>query len=203
MICTPFTGQTSKGGILMSFSYEFKMACVKALKQGVYLDTPEGISKASFKSLVRKWRRLEELHGPEAFMHNKSRLQWTTDQKMALIARVFSGESVNSVAESVCIHSSTLHRWVRQYNAEGYNELVTNRFKMTSKENSMKKVTNQTPLSDSEREELLRLREEVAYFKAENAVIKKEIALREKKQAALLKAKKQRSSKNSAKKDSN
>ena len=41
------------------------------------------------------------------------------------------------------------------------------------------------------------------YIKAENQVIKKEIALREEKQAALLKAKKQQSSKNSAKKDIN
>ena len=38
-------------------------------------------------------------------------------------------------------------------------------------------------------------------IKAENEVIKKEIALREEKEAALLKAKKQQSSKNSKKKD--
>jgi hypothetical protein len=40
-------------------------------------------------------------------------------------------------------------------------------------------------------------------MKAEIEVIKKEIALREEKEAAQLKAKKQRSSKNSAQKDSN
>ena len=67
----------------------------------------------------------------------------------------------------------------------------------------MKKKANPTPLTESEREELIRLRAEVEYMKAENEVIKKEIALREEKQAALLKAKKQRSSKNLEKKDSN
>ena len=67
----------------------------------------------------------------------------------------------------------------------------------------MKKQSNPTPLTESEREELIRLRAEVAYIKAENEVIKKEIALREEKQAAQLKAKKQRLSKNSAKKDTN
>ena len=72
-----------------------------------------------------------------------------------------------------------------------------------SKEPQMKKKANPIPLTESEREELIRLRAEVEYMKAENEVIKKEIALREEKQAALLKAKKQRSSKNLEKKDSN
>ena len=65
----------------------------------------------------------------------------------------------------------------------------------------MKKRVDPTPLTESEREELIRLRAEIEYIKAENEIIKKEIALREERQAALLKAKKQRSSKNSGKKD--
>ena len=48
-----------------------------------------------------------------------------------------------------------------------------------------------------------RLRAENEYIKAENEVIKKEIALRENNYAAQLKAKKQQSSKNSKKKDTN
>jgi hypothetical protein len=67
----------------------------------------------------------------------------------------------------------------------------------------MKKKANPAPLSESEREELIRLRAENEYIKAENEVIKKEIALRQEKWAAQLKAKKQQSSKNSAKKDIN
>ena len=59
------------------------------------------------------------------------------------------------------------------------------------------------PLTESEREELIRLRAEVARIRAENEVIKKEIALREEKWAAQLKAKKQRSSGNSERKDMN
>ena len=61
----------------------------------------------------------------------------------------------------------------------------------------MKKNQTPAPLTESEREELIRLRAEIEYIKAENEVIKKEIALREEKQAALLKAKKQQSSKSS------
>ena len=67
----------------------------------------------------------------------------------------------------------------------------------------MKKINYNNPrkLEESEYEELVRLRAENAYIKAEIEVIKKEIALREEKEAARLKAKKQRSSKNSEKTD--
>ncbi len=69
----------------------------------------------------------------------------------------------------------------------------------------MKKINYNNPrkLNESEYEELVRLRAENAYIKAEIEVIKKEIALREEKEAARLKAKKQRSSKNLEKKDTN
>ena len=69
-------------------------------------------------------------------------------------------------------------------------------------ENICKALANPC-LTEEEREELLRLRAENEYIKAENEVIKKRIALRQEKAAAQLKAKKQRSSKNSEKKDIN
>lgn len=61
------------------------------------------------------------------------------------------------------------------------------------KNRDMKKINYNNPrkLEESDYEELVRLRAENGYIKAEIEVIKKEIALREEKQAALLKAKKQ------------
>ncbi len=69
----------------------------------------------------------------------------------------------------------------------------------------MKKIDYNNPrkLNESEYEELVRLRSENEYIKAEIEVIKKEIALREEKEAARLKAKKQRSLKSLEKKDTN
>lgn len=69
----------------------------------------------------------------------------------------------------------------------------------------MKKIGTRKPPkpNESEYEELIRLRTENEYMKAEIEVIKKEIALREEREAARLKAKKRQSSKNSALKDSN
>ena len=64
-------------------------------------------------------------------------------------------------------------------------------------------INNPHELEESEYEELIRLRAENAYIKAENEVIKKEIALREERHAAQLKARKQRSSKSCVKKDTN
>ena len=55
----------------------------------------------------------------------------------------------------------------------------------------MKKDMKNAPFTESERGELMRLRAEVEYIKTENEVIKKEIALREEKWPAQLKAKKQ------------
>ena len=67
----------------------------------------------------------------------------------------------------------------------------------------MKKDNLQIELTPSEREELIRLRAETEYLRTENEAIKKSIALRQEKEAALLKAKKQQSLKNSEKTDSN
>ena len=84
-----------------------------------------------------------------------------------------------------------------------YNGLVSKKKGRPSKEPQMKKTNYNNPrkLDESEYEELVRLRAENAYIKAEIEVIKKEIALREEKEAARLKAKKQQSSKNSEKTD--
>ena len=65
----------------------------------------------------------------------------------------------------------------------------------------MKKKELPSELTPSEREEMIRLKAEIEYLRAENEVIKKRIALRREKWDEELKAKKQRSSKNSEKKD--
>ena len=84
----------------------------------------------------------------------------------------------------------------------GYNGLIDKPKGGPSKDSKMKKTKTILPrkLKESEYEELIRLRAENAYIKAENEVIKKEIALREEKEDARLKAKKQRLSKRSASK---
>ena len=203
MICTLFTGQTSKEGIFMRYSYEFKRKCVEMYYQGLYPDTPEGIGSTEFHRTIREWVRIEEACGPEALKHKGQNKVWSPEDKHALVVRVLVGESYTAVALSVGISKGMLYQWVRKYKIYGYNGLISKPKGRKSKDPDMKKIGTRAPkkLNESEYEELIRLRAENAYIKAENEVIKKEIALREEKEAAQLKAKKQRSSNNSVKKD--
>ena len=203
MICTLFTGLTSKEGIFMRYSYEYKRKCVEMYRQGMYPETPEGIGAKRFRGKIREWVRIEESCGPDALrpkIHNKI---WTAELRYELVAQVLAGKSNKEVALSNGISEGQLYQWVRKYRIKGYNGLVDMKKGRPPKEPQMKKTVTPTPLTESEREELIRLRAEIEYIKAENEVIKKEIALREEKQAALLKAKKQRLSRNSEKKDIN
>ena len=203
MICTLFTGQTSKEGIFMRYSYEFKRKCVEMYYQGLYPDTPEGIGSTEFHRTIRKWVRIEEACGAEALKYKGQNKVWSPEDKYALVVRVLAGESYTAVALSVGINKGMLYQWVRKYKIYGYNGLISKPKGRKSKDPDMKKIGTRAPkkLNESEYEELIRLRAENAYIKAENEVIKKEIALREEKEAAQLKAKKQRSSKNSVQKD--
>ena len=189
----------------MRYTYEYKKKCVEMYRKGKWPETPLGITKDGFHSMVRKWARAENINGSTILKHAGTNRIWTPEEKLELVSEVLAGESVLSVATRVGLEDALLGQWVRKYKTLGYNGLVNKKKGRPPKEPTMKKdkKSNPKPLTESEREELIRLRAEIAYIKAENEVIKKRIALRQEKEAARLKAKKQRSSKNSEKKDSN
>ena len=150
-------------------------------------------------------RKVNEIFGismREAEKKELCTLIYYPEEKLELVQKVLSGNSNESVATKAGMNPGQLHQWVYRYKIFGYNGLVDKKKGRKPKEGSeMKRSTDPKPLSESEREELIRLRAENEYIKAENEVIKKEIALREERRAAQLKAKKQRSSKSSGKKD--
>ena len=190
----------------MRYSYEYKRKCVEMYREGRWPETPAGIKNPqSFHEMIRRWSHAEEANGPEILKHKEARKKWTPEEKYELVAKVIAGSSIQSVASEAGINSGLLYQWVRKYRLEGYNGLVNRRKGRPPKEPQMKKINYNNPrkLNESEYEELVRLRAENAYIKAEIEVIKKEIALREEKEAARLKAKKQRSLKNLEKKDTN
>ena len=187
----------------MRYSYEFKRKCVEMYHRGEYPETPNGISAKRFHWQVRKWVRIEESCGPDALRHKNQNKEWTLEERYALVARVLAGESNKTVALSSGISEGQLYQWVRKYKIYGYNGLILKKGRKP-KDPDMKKVgTRKPPKPNESYEELIRLRAENEYMKAEIEVIKKEIALREEKEAARLKAKKQQSSKNSGNKDTN
>ena len=202
----PLYWTPSKEGIFMRYNYEYKRKCVELYREGRWPDTPEGIKDPeNFHKMIRRWVRTEEANGPEILKHRGTNKEWTPEERYKLVAKVIAGSSIQSVAIEAGIDSKLLYQWVRKYKNEGYNGLANMRKGRPPKEPQMKKINYNNPrkLNESEYEELVRLRAENEYIKAEIEVIKKEIALREEKEAARLKAKKQQSSKNSKKKDTN
>ena len=188
----------------MRYSYEFKLMCVDLYRKGEYPETPNGINTENFRKMIRKWVRIEDACGSDALKHSNTNKAWTPEERYALVARVIAGDSYKSVAISAGIEVGQLYQWVRKYKIYGYNGLILKKGRK-SKNPDMKKVSTRKPPkpNESEYEELIRLRAENEYMKAEIEVIKKEIALREEKEAARIKAKKQQSLKNSEKKGSN
>ena len=185
----------------MRNSYEYKKKCVEMYRQGKWPETPDGVKEKRFHDMIRTWVRIEETCGSEALQHKNQNKVWTADEKYELVAKVLAGASCMETAIAAGINEGLLYSWVRCYKMKGYQGLATQRKGRPPKEPDMKKKAEPAELTPSEREEMIRLRAENERLRAEIAVVKKEIALREERCAAQLKAKKLRSSKNSAKKD--
>ena len=188
----------------MRYTYEFKKKAVELYRQGKWIDAPNDIiNLKNFHDMIVRWHHLEESNTSDCLKHYGTNKKWSPEEKYELVARVIAGDTITSVAYTVGINSGLLAQWIRKYKIWGYNGLVGRRKGRKPKESAMKKmnINNPRKLNESEYEELIRLRAEITYIKAENEAIKKRIALRQEKWAALLKAKKQQSSKNSKKKD--
>ena len=189
----------------MRYSQEYKMNCIELYRQGKWPETPDGIKKQAFRSMIRRWFRMEEINNSDVLKHKNCNKQWTPEEKYELVSQVLAGKANLAVAIEAGISDGMLYQWVRKYKIYGYNGLVDKKKGRKSKNPNMKKrnIHNPRKLEESEYEELIRLRAENEYIKTENEVIKKQIALRHEKWAAQRKAKKQQSSKNSEKKDIN
>jgi transposase-like protein len=173
-------------------------------RQSLWPEKPDTIkNEQDFHKMIRSWVRIEDNCGIESLKPKTTNKVWSPDEKYELIAKVLAGCSIKETAYSVGISSGMLCQWLQKYKISGYNGLVNKKTGRPCKEPDMKKTTDSSPITESEREELIRLRAENEYIKTEIEVIKKRIALRHEKQAAQLKAKKQQSLKSYEKKDSN
>ena len=156
----------------MHYSYEFKLMCVELYLSGSYPDIPEGVNPDTLKSNIRQWARLVDLHGPEVLKHKVFNKVWTPEEKFELVSKVIAGIPKKKVAIEAGINPGMLYQWLHKYKLQGYNGLVESKKGRPTKEPRMKKSTNPLPLTESEREELIRLRAENEYIKAENEEIK-------------------------------
>ena len=166
----------------MRYSQEYKMNCIELYRQGIWPPKPDGVKdEENFHGMIRGWYRVEENCGPEALKPKSQNKSWRPEERYELVAKVIAGKSIKETAYSVGINPGLLYQWVQKYKTKGYNGLVDIKKGRPTKEPQMKTEIKPTPLTESEREELIRLRAEIECIKAENEVIKKEIALREEK----------------------
>ena len=168
----PLCRTPSKEGIFMRYSHEYKLECIELYRQGIWSEMPEGIKPTRFRKMIRYWVRVEEQNGPDALKHLGNNKVWTPEAKYELVAKVLAGQSNKSVAISADISDGMLYTWVRKYKELGYNGLV-NKQKGRKNPGMKKKTIEPKPLTESEREELIRLRAEIAAMKAEIEVVKK------------------------------
>jgi transposase-like protein len=114
---------------------------------------------------------------------------------------VLAGKSMTSVAIEAGINRGLLYQWVRRYKQYGYDGLELRKGRKP-KDPDMTKKAKPKELEQSDYEKLKLLERENEYLRAENAYLKKLRALIVQKQAeSSVKAKRQPSSEDSEKKD--
>ena len=158
---------------------------------------PKDCNPRVFYNYVRYWTKIYDNHGVEALKHNTFNKDWTADEKFKIISKVFAGNSMSAVSVETCINVGTIYRWVQLYEKFGYDGLKTKKRGrpsknketiMTEDKNNNSHIQN---INESEKEELIRLRERVEYLETELAYRKKLSALiAQKKKEKQVKAKK-------------
>ena len=189
----------------MRYSYELNWNVYNSIKKQAHIHQhPRKSNNILLDIKLENQQRMYDKHGPNILKHSNGNYKWTPDAKLVLINQYLTGKSMTSVAIDAGIDKGLLYSWIRKYEELGYNGLVESKKGRKCKNPDMnKKTIVQRDLNETELEELIRLRAENEYIKAEIEVLKKSIALRKEKEAAHLKAKKQRSSKERKSKDTN
>ena len=170
----------------MRYSYEFKRKAIELFYQGEWPKTPAGVSTHTFHNQIREWVKLEQFHGPDINKSRGTNKPWSPKEKYELVCQVLSGQGLRAVAIVAGINSGQLYQWVHKYKTLGYNGLINKPKRRPSKDSKMKVPKNILPrkLNESEYEELICLRAENAYIKAENKVIKRDCLKRRKRGCA-------------------
>ena len=166
----------------MRLTIEDKKRIIELKKQGIGHETIAKRFKVAKKRIQTIWYAYE-LHGLEGIKHPPKNKKYSADLKLEVINRVFQGESKTRLAAEYNLPGAgTIVLWMKKYEELGYNGLES---KPKGRPKSMprkpkketKTIKDNTPLTNEEREELIRLRKEKEYLEMENAYLKKLDAL--------------------------
>ncbi len=174
----------------MKYDWEFKIECVEEYLKGRWKDKPDNdhISDRTFHDYITEWTRIYKLYGIDGLKHSPANKVWTAEERYELVAKVLAGHPIKTTAREAGIAAGQLYQWVRKYKLYGYDGLQLRKGRK-SKEPAMKDKPGE--LTQTEKEELIFLRRQNEYLKAENAYLKKLRALIvQKKAESSVKAKK-------------
>ena len=162
----------------MKLTLEDKIKIIELRKQGIGYGTIAKQFKVARK-LIQTILYAYELHGIEGIKHPPKNRKYSAELKLEIINRVFQGESkAHLAAEYNLSGPGTIVSWMKKYEELGYNGLEGKQGRPRGRPKIMtKEEKKNTPLTNDEREELIRLRKEKEYLEMENEVLKKLDAL--------------------------
>ena len=162
----------------MRLTIEDKKRIIELKKQGIGHETIAKRFKVAKKRIQTIWYAYE-LHGLEGIKHPPKNKKYSAEFKLEVINRVFQGESKTRLAAEYNLSGAgTIVLWMKKYEELGYNGLEGKQGRPRGRPKFMtKKEKKNTPLTNEEREELIRLRKEKEYLEMENAYLKKLDAL--------------------------
>lgn len=155
----------------MRYTKEFKLECVRKYKAGERIDDPGGCKHKTFWDTILVWVRIYDAMGEIGLEHKKPKRSW--QDKLDMIERVSSGESIKSVAISNGIKGCLLSKWCKIYKKSGIDGLKLDRRGRPSKTMKKPKTSNESETKEGLEKELEYLRAENEYLKKLNALVQK------------------------------
>ena len=162
----------------MKLTLEDKKKIIELREQGKGHGTIAKLFKVKKSVIAMIWYRYEK-HGIEGIKHPSKNTKYSVELKLEIINRAFQGESKTSLAAEYNLQGpGIIVLWMKKYEKLGYNGLEGKQGRPRGRPKIMtKEEKKNTPLTNDEREELIRLRKEKEYLEMENAYLKKLDAL--------------------------
>ena len=162
----------------MKLTIEDKIKIIGLKEKGISYRTIAKQFKVQDTTIENIWYRYEK-HGIEGIKHPVKNKTYSAELKLEIINRVFQGESKTRLAAEYNLPSAgTIVSWMKKYEELGYNGLEGKQGRPRGRPKIMtKQEKKNTPLTNEEREELIRLRKEKEYLEMENEYLKKLDAL--------------------------
>ncbi len=179
---------------MSKYNFNLRLEVIKEHEKGYgssYLSKKYHIKQATIENWIFQYRN----HGEEGLKKSMSKIKYSGEFKLSVIQyRQIYGLSYNETAAHFGIkNASTIANWQRSYEEQGADALFST-IGRPKKLGESKLKNNEAEkfktMTESEKEELIRLREENMYLQAEILYLKKLRALIHKEE---LKTKKKRS----------